>query len=148
MIKKYLCSSPVLAIYDVTKPVIIETDASFKGLGATLKQPHMDGTFHPVAYFYRKLSAREHRFDIIHLECLATKDSIRYWQYYLIGRQFTVFNDHKPLENLKTKARTDERLGDLMHYLFQFNFTTVYKKGKENILADLLSRYPVLEFRK
>lgn len=146
MIKKYLCSSPILAIYDVEKPVIIETDASFTGLGATLKQPHTDGTFHPVAYFSRKLSARERHFDIIHLECQAIKDAIKYWQYYLIGRQFTVFSDHKPLENLKTKARTDERLGDLIHYLSQFNFRIVYKKGKENVLADLLSRYPVLEY--
>lgn len=146
LIKNYLCSKPILAIYDVDKPIFIETDASYKGIGATLKQPQEDGILHPVAYFSRKLSNRESRLDIIHLECKAIKDAIKFWQYYLIGRQFTVCSDHKPLENLKTKARTDEILGDLILYLSQFNFKIIYKKGKENILADLLSRNPVLEF--
>lgn len=146
LIKNYLCSKPILAIYDIKKPIFIETDASFKGIGATLKQPQDDGIIHPVAYYSRKLSNSEKRFDIIHLECKAIKDAIKYWQYYLIGRSFTVFSDHKPLENLKTKARTDEILGDLILYLSQFNFNIVYKKGKDNILADLLSRNPVLEY--
>lgn len=146
MVKDYLCSKPILAIYDINKPVFIETDASYKGMGATLKQPQEDGILHPVAYFSRKLSNPEKRFDIIHLECKAIKEAIKFWQYYLIGRQFTVCSDHKPLENIKTKARTDEILGDLIFYLSQFNFNIIYKKGKDNILADLLSRNPVLEY--
>uniref|UniRef100_A0A1B6CSL2 RNA-directed DNA polymerase n=1 Tax=Clastoptera arizonana TaxID=38151 RepID=A0A1B6CSL2_9HEMI len=146
MIKDHLCSTPILAIYDRHKPIIIETDASYKGIGATLKQPQDDGMLHPVSYFSRKLSNREKKFDVIHLECKAIKDSIKFWQYYLIGQKFTVCSDHKPLENLRTKARTDEILGDLIFYLSQFNFTIIYKKGKENILADLLSRNPVLEY--
>lgn len=146
MIKDYLCSSPILAIYDINKPIYIETDASYQGIGATLKQPQSDGLLQPVAYFSRKLSATEAKLDIIHLECKAIKDAIKYWQYYLIGREFSVCSDHKPLENLRTKSRTDEILGDLIHYLSQFNFKIIYKKGKENILADMLSRNPVLEY--
>lgn len=146
LIKEYLCSSPILAIYDIGKDVVIETDASYKGIGAALKQPQADGRLHPVAYFSRKLSEKEKKMDIIHLECKAIKESIKYWQYYLIGREFSVCSDHKPLENLRTKSRTDEILGDLVHYLSQFNFKIIYKKGKDNILADLLSRHPVLEY--
>lgn len=145
-IKDYLCSSPILAIYDPEKPVIIETDASYYGIGASLKQPQADGFLHPVAYFSRKLSATEKKMEVIHLECKAIKDAIKYWQFYLIGREFTVYSDHKPLENLRTKARTDETLGDLIHYLSQFYFKIVYKPGKDNLLADLLSRNPVLEY--
>jgi transposase InsO family protein len=146
LIKEYLCSTPILAIYDINKDIFIETDASYKGLGATLKQPQTDGKLHPVGYFSRKLSEREKKLDIIHLECKAIKEAIKYWQFYLIGREFTVYSDHKPLENLRTKSRTDEILGDLVHYLSQFNFKIIYKKGKENVMADMLSRHPVLEY--
>jgi len=146
LIKEYLCSAPILSIYDINKEIYIETDASFKGIGATSKQTQADRKLHPVAYFSRKLSEKEKKMDIIQLECKAIKDAIKYWQYYLIGREFIVYSDHKPLENLKTKSRTDEVLGDLVHYLSQFNFKIIYKKGKENILADLLSKQPVLEY--
>lgn len=145
-IKDYMCSSPILTIYDANKPVIIETDASYQGIGAALKQPDVEGFLHPVAYFSRKLSATEKKMEVIYLECRAIKDAIKFWQYYLIGREFLVYSDHKPLENLRTKSRTDERLGDLVHYLSQFNFKIIYKPGKTNVLADLLSRNPILEY--
>lgn len=81
----------------------------------------------------------------IYLECLAIKEAIKYWQYWLMGKTFTVFSDHKPLENLNIKSRTDEELGDLTYYLSQYDFTIKYSPGKDNLEADCLSRNPVLE---
>jgi len=143
--KKYLCSSPILSIYSQNKEVFIYTDASGDGLGAILKQPQENGILHPVAYFSKKLNPSQKKKKIIYLECLAIKEAIVYWQHWLIGRDFTVITDHKPLETLKVKARTDEPLGDLIYYLSQYNFKVIYAPGKENIEADSLSRNPVLE---
>lgn len=61
-------------------------------------------------------------------------------------RVFFVCRDHKQLENLKTKCRTDEVLGDLVNYLSQFHFKIIYKKGKNNMMADLLTRQPIMEY--
>ena len=144
-IKDYLCSSPILAIYDQNKPVYISTDASGDGIGAVMKQPQEDGQLHPVAYFSKRLKPTEKKKKAIYLECLAIKEAIVYWQHWLIGREFIIISDHKPLETLKVKARTDEALGDLMYYLSQYNFKIVYAKGTDNIEADALSRNPVLE---
>ena len=144
-IKTYLCSKPVLAIFDPNKQIVIETDASKLGLAAAFKQPQEDNILHPVFYFSRKLSQSEKKLGAIHIECKAIKEAIQFWQYYLIGREFIVRSDHKPLESLRTKARTDEMLGDMMFYFSQFNFTILHKRGKDNIMADLMSRYPVLE---
>lgn len=67
-IKEYLCSAPILSIYDQNRPCFIFTDASGIGLGAILKQPQEDGLLHPVAYFSRRLRPAELKRKAIHLE--------------------------------------------------------------------------------
>ena len=46
---------------------------------------------------------------------------------------------------MRIKARTYETLGELMHYLSQYDFKIIYSLGKHNIEAVALSRNPVLE---
>lgn len=87
---------------------------------------------------------RQLRKDAIYIECLAIKGALVYWQYKLIGNEFVVLTDHKPLENLNVKVKIDTKLGKLIMYLSQFNFKIIYRSGKENVLADSLSRNPVL----
>jgi len=73
------------------------------------------------------------------------KEAVRYWQYWLIGKSFTVYSDHKPLENMNLKSRTDEKLGDLTYYLSQYEFKIKYASGKTNLEADCLNRNSVLK---
>lgn len=146
--KNFLCTQPVLAIFDPNLPIHIYTDASLKGIGAVLKQPQLNDDRKiekPVAYFSRKLNESQKRKKAIYLECIAIKESVKYWQHWLIGKHFKVFSDHKPLEKMNIKARTDEELGDLTYYLSQFDFEIIYYPGKNNLEADCLSRNPVLE---
>lgn len=145
IIKRLLCTQPVLEIYDKDLPINIYTDASLEGVGAILKQIQPDGKEKPVAYFSKKLNGPQKKKKAIYLECLAIAEAVRYWQYWLIGKSFTVYSDHKPLENMNLKARTDEELGDMTYYLSQYDFTIKYAPGKQNLEADCLSRNPVLE---
>ncbi|KAK2577718.1 hypothetical protein KPH14_012879 [Odynerus spinipes] len=142
--KKLLCSQPVLAIYNADAPTVIYTDASIEGLGAVLKQQQSDGEFKPVDYFSKKLKDYQKKKKAIFLECLAIKEAIVYWQYRLIGKKFTVICDHKPLEGQNIRSRTDEELGDMMHFLSQFDFDIKYEPGKTNVEADYLSRNPII----
>ena len=144
-IKEKLCDQPVLEIFDKDLPIKIYTDASLEGIGAILKQIQEDGKEKPVAYFSKKLNETQKRKKAIYLECLAIKEAIKYWQHWLIGRYFEVHSDHKPLENMNIRARTDEELGDLTYYLSQYDFKVIYVPGKDNTEADCLSRNPVLE---
>jgi hypothetical protein len=58
----------------------------------------------------------------------------------LKGRHFTLFTDHKPLENLgKVHTKT---LNRLQHMMNEYSFTIVYKPGSE-MPADFLSRHAV-----
>ena len=144
-IKNLLCTQPILEIFDHELPINIYTDASLKGIGAVLKQTQIDGKEKPVAYFSKKLNENQKRKKAIYLECLAIKEAVKYWQYWLIGKSFTIYSDHKPLENMNLKSRTDEELGDLSYYLSQYDFIIKYAPGKNNLEADCLSRNPVLE---
>ena len=56
-IKQTLSVAPVLAFYDVTKPVVITCDTSKSGLGAALLQENK-----PIAYASRALSDAETRY--------------------------------------------------------------------------------------
>lgn len=143
--KQILCSQPILTIFDPNLPIHIYTDASILGVGAVLKQPQENNEEKPVAYFSKKLNEVQKRKKAVYLECLAIKECVKYWQHLLIGRKFTVFSDHKPLENMNIKSRTDEELGDLSYYLSQYDFQIKYSPGKYNTEADCLSRNPVLE---
>jgi len=144
-IKDLLCSEPILAIFNLNAPTIIYTDASMEGLGAVLKQKQPDGEQKPVGYFSKKLNKYQKKKKAIFLECLAIKEAIKYWQYWLLGKKFLVITDHKPLEGQNIRSRTDEELGNLTYYLSQYDFETIYHPGKDNLEADCLSRNPVLE---
>lgn len=144
-VKKLLCSKPILEIFDHKRPIKIYTDASLQGIGAVLKQTQDNGEEKPVAYFSKKLNELQKRKKAIYLECLAIKEAIKYWHFWLIGKSFKVYCDHKPLENLNIKSRTDEELGELTYFLSQYDFQIIYNPGENNLEADALSRNPVLE---
>lgn len=144
-VKLLMCSEPILKIFDPESQIVIYTDASKKGVGAVLKQKNENGQDKPVAYFSKKLSESQKKRKPIYLECLAVVEAVKYWQHWLMGKEFLVYSDHKPLENLNIKARTDEELGDLTYYLSQYNLKIKYHPGKSNQEADCLSRNPFLE---
>ena len=58
-LKQKLTSAPILVYPDFALEIVLETDASAKGLGAVLSQPQKDGRLLPVAYASRSLSAPE-----------------------------------------------------------------------------------------
>ena len=56
--KQFLTIPPTLAPPDYSKPFLLQTDASYRGIGAVLSQEH-DQEEKPVAFFSRKLLDRE-----------------------------------------------------------------------------------------
>ena len=94
-IKEILSSEPVVVLPDFSKTFILRTDASSRGLGAALLQVAANREVHPVLYARRKLLDRDTRYSIIKRECLAW--GIDKFTRYLLGRQFCIETDHRPL---------------------------------------------------
>ena len=87
-----MSQAPMLQYYDVTKPVVIQCDASGKGLGAVLLQDSK-----PVCYASRVSTDAETRYASIEAESLAVVFACHKFHQYIYGRGTVVETDHKPL---------------------------------------------------
>ena len=145
-LKQLLSSQPVLALYDPNKRTIISADASSYGLGAVLTQVQDDGNNRPVAFASRALSKTEQRYAQIEKEGLAITWACERFQEYVIGLEFHVETDHKPLVPLFSTKILDElppRIQRFKMRLMRFKFSISHVPGKSLTTADALSRAPI-----
>ena len=139
-LKDRLSSAPVLAYYNTEAHTQVIADASGVGLGAVLVQKQQDGNFRPVYYAARSLSDTERRYSQTEREALGLVWACERFQLYLLGREFDLLTDHKPLETIYgPKSRPSARIERWVLRLQSFTFKVVYIPGKQNI-ADVLSR--------
>ena len=95
--KQKLLQSDFLVHYDLKKPVILCGDASPAGVGACLSHVIADGTGRPIPFASRTRSQAEGKYAQLEKEALALIFGVRQFHKYLVGRQFTLVTDHRPL---------------------------------------------------
>ena len=139
-LKGLLCTAPVLRNPDFSKPFILQTDASDRGVGAVLSQRDENGEEHPLGYFSRKLLPREERYSTVEKECLAIKLGTQAFRVYLLGRDFTIQTDHRSLEWLDRLKENNARLTRWSLALQSYTFVVEHRPGAKNGNADALSR--------
>ena len=144
-VKQLLCEAPVLRTPDLSKEMIVQTDASNRGLGGVLSQIGDDGEEHPVVYISRKLLPREERYSIVEKECLAVVWALQTLNIYLYGREFILQTDHQALYWLNRMQTKNARLTRWCLFLQEWRFQIQYRKGTRNGNADALSREPLME---
>ena len=100
-LKEQLTTAPVLTYPDFSQPFVVETDASFQGLGEVLSQDH--GV---IAYASRGLRPAERNYanySSIQLKLLDLKWAITdKFRSYLIGSPFIIYKDNNPLSYIQT----------------------------------------------
>lgn len=134
-LKKLITSTPILALPDYTKEFIVKTDASADDIGAILTQ---EGR--PIAFHSKGLSSKNKALSVYERELLALVSSVQKWRPYLLGRHFTIKTDHHSLKYLLEKRITTPSQQKWLVKLLGYDYTISYKKGKENTVADALSR--------
>ena len=137
-LKSMVCEDTTLRYFDPKKPVVIQVDASGKGLGAALIQD--EG---PVAFASKALTPTEQRYANNERELLACVFGAERFRTYVFGRHFTIESDHKSLEQISMKNLADApvRLQRMLLRLQDYDFTLKYRPGEEMAIADALSRY-------
>jgi hypothetical protein len=139
-LKAALCSPPVLLVADHSKPFVLNCDACKFAIGATLQQDHGNG-LQPVAYFSQKLNDAERNYDVREREFMALLRACQTWRHYLHGTQpFTLLSDHDSLKYHKSMPNLSGRLARWIEKMAEFDYKLQHVPGKDNVVADALSR--------
>ena len=133
--KDAMCSMPVLGLPYCTKPFIVETDASGTGIGAVLSQGD-----HAIAYISKGFSSKGRGKSVYEQELLAIVFAVTKWRNYLTGHQFTIRTDQKSLRHLLEQRAVSVEQQKLASKFLGLNYAIEYRPGKENRVADALSR--------
>lgn len=143
-IRSCLVTSPILSCPDFSKSFVISCDASGVGVGAVLSQESNQGEV-VVAYASRTLSKQEQKYSATERECLAVIWAVERFRPYVEGTKFKVITDHYSLLWLYNLRDPQGRLARWALRLQPYDFELVHRKGKENIVPDLLSRSAAIE---
>lgn len=144
-----MSSTEMIKYFDINLQTELIVDASPFGLGAILTQVGKSSEINIVAYASRSLTDTEKSYSQIEREALAIIWACEHFQLYLIGSDFRVITDHKPLVNIMSgdKLQRDTLNARLTCLCFlPFNAEVIYRPRKTNP-ADYQSRHPLPESR-
>lgn len=140
MLKSLLTSSVVMAHPDVNKPYRLHTDASDYAIGAVLCQVDDRGVERVVQYISHQLNPIQRRWATIEKEAYAVVYALQKLRPYLLGAEFTVYTDHKPLKSLFSKQMNNTKIQRWAVLLAEYGAKIEYREGRNNVRADMLSR--------
>ena len=140
-IKQALTSDPVLLFPRYDLPFILAVDGSKQGLGACLSQIQ-NGREGPVAYASRQLKDTEKRWSVTEIEAAAVIFGLKQFRHYFQNQvePIRIKSDHRPLVWLEKQKDDYGKLGRWAALLGDVNYKIEYTPGKENTVADCLSR--------
>ncbi len=141
-IKAILVSSPVLSAPDFEKQFTLTVDASDVGCGAVLTQFDEDSIEHPIGFFSKKFNIHQRNYSTVEKECLGLWLAMQHFEVYLSPTKYPiiVYTDHNPLTFLSRMKNRNQRLLRWCLTLQEFNMIVKHIKGKDNVIADALSR--------
>ena len=121
--------------------MIVCTDTCNDSLGGFFTQ---EG--HIIAYESRKVNIHGKNYVTYDLELAAVIHALKMWRHHLIGRNFIPMIDNKGLKYMLDQPNLNTRQARWLAFLSEYDFEIQHIKGKENKVADALSRNAKLNF--
>ena len=135
LVKTLITQTPILRLPDFGKVFKVTCDASGVDIGGVLSQ---EG--HPIEYFSEKLNDVRLRYSTYDCEFYAVIQALKHSRHYLLHKEVLLFSEHEALKYLHSQRKLSDRHARWVEYLQDFTFVLRHKKGKENVMADTLSR--------
>ncbi|XP_042387373.1 uncharacterized protein LOC121979449 [Zingiber officinale] len=138
-LREALISSPIMCAPDWLLPFELMCDASNFAVGAVLAQ-RVNGAPHVISYASKTLDSAQSNYTTTEKELLAIVFALDKFRSYLLCSHVIVFSDHAALKFLLRKKDAKPRLIRWMLLLQEFDIEIRDRSGKENLVADHLSR--------
>ena len=132
-------SAPVLSVPDYSEPFRVSNDASQYGVGAVLYQV-VDGRIRYIMFSSKSLTSGQKNYPATKRELLAIVFALRQFHFYLYGRKFLLYTDHKALLAISTKAELSYVMANWLDVLLSYDFDIHHRPGSSMVLPDSLSR--------
>ncbi|GMF46739.1 unnamed protein product [Phytophthora fragariaefolia] len=145
-IKEIHLHAPILVLPDPDRPFSVVCDASDFAIGCALLQADTEGRERVIAFESRQLKAAEKNYPVHDKELFAMKYALVKFRVHLLGcKPFVIYTDHASLRTATQSPHLSQRMARWLSFFAEYNFEVKYKPGKQNALADALSRRPDYE---
>ena len=101
----------------------------------------------PISYYSEKLNGASLKYPTYDKEMYALVCTLETWQHYLLPKEFVMHTDHEFLKHLKGQNKLNKWHARWSEFIESFPYVIKYKQGKENVVADPLSRRYTCFFR-
>ena len=148
-LKAAFTKAPLLRHFNPELRIRVETDASGFAISGIISQlQEDDGHWHPIAFWSRKMTDTERRYEAHDGELLAIVEVFKHWRHYLEGSRYPVVvkSDHANLRTFMEPKmkRLNGRQARWAEMLTAFDFIIEHRPGVNNP-ADAPSRRPDYE---
>ncbi len=144
-LKELAAADTTLALPDTSFEWLLETDASNVACGGVLWQLDGKGDRQPISYFGKKFTDTQTRWPTVEQELYAIIHAVTRpdLTHLFKVKRFSIATDHRNMCWLVRHAETGGRkLTRWRMILSEFDFTIKHVAGRDNAVADSLSRPP------
>jgi hypothetical protein len=143
-VKRAFSDDTVLTKFDLSRRILLQTDASDIALGAVISHYKIDEggkrIESPICFASKKLNCDQRNYSVTEKEGLAVLWAVEHFRTMLLGRYFLLETDHSALRSILTTRNPEGRLARWVLKLQEFDFEVAYRKGKDHVPPDFMSR--------
>jgi len=137
---------PILRLPDFSKQFYVVTDSCDHAIGGAIMQMYEhEGKeiLLPVGYHSRTMTGAERNYPVREQECLAIHDTLKKYEYLLVGSNFTIIirTDHSTLKQVQLGGELkNKRLARWQEFFGGFDYKIEWIPGVTNLIGDGISR--------
>ena len=120
----------------------MQCDASNFAYGGQLYQLAEEGKIGVIAFTSKTFKSAENNYYTTEKELLSIVRCLEKFRIYILGQPLTVITDNKALTFMHKCHLNNSRITRWILSIQEYKFDIVHCNGKDNVIADILSRNP------